>query len=205
MSMMSMGCFKGIFWPILKPSIPQGGSWISDSEMTVLLAIVAKFKPKMFVEIGAWKGGTAARILADSPFIEEYVAVDSCDPKRENPIPTEEIGMEAKDDARYRLMVSVEGSSSPEVEKLEADMVFVDAAHTYGWCLHDSLLARRIVKQGGVVIWHDFNCCAGVTKTIIELNSQDNDSIIWVEDTWICFEIVNDKAGLVTRLEHLKV
>lgn len=205
MAMMTLEAFKSVFWPYKVATVPRGFSCITDGETNVLLTLIDHFKPKKFVEIGTFKGGTAERILADSPCIEEYIAVDCSDPNREVPLAVEEVGFRAKGDPRYKLMISMEGSKNPEAEKLEADMVFIDANHSYEWCMHDSLLAHRIVKDGGIVAWHDFDYCDGVTKAIVSLNNHGEDGIIWVRETHVCFEIVHDKTrpGFMKRLEDL--
>ena len=56
--------------------------------------------------------------------------------------------------------------------KRSIDLVFVDAAHDYphGWA--DSRTALRLVKPGGVVLWHDFTpYFPGLVHGIIEATS----------------------------------
>ena len=36
------------------------------------------------------------------------------------------------------------------------DLVFVDAAHDYVHGLPDSINALRLVRPGGIVVWHDY-------------------------------------------------
>jgi hypothetical protein len=38
----------------------------------------------------------------------------------------------------------------------QADLVFVDSGHDFDTVLSDTQNALRIVRPGGVVLWHDF-------------------------------------------------
>ena len=49
------------------------------------------------------------------------------------------------------------------------DLVFVDAAHDYPHGFADSRTALRLVRPGGVVLWHDFDAhFPGLVHGIIE-------------------------------------
>jgi predicted O-methyltransferase YrrM len=169
-------------------------SCVEEDEMAVILTLVQKFNPETFLEIGTCKGGTAARILMQIPGIKRYEAVDYADSSGSSQIcQFEEIGVQARLDQRYHLTVSPDGSKHPRLESMSPDMVFIDGDHSYEWCMFDSLLARRIIRRGGVLVWHDFHSGhIGVNKAIYELNEKE-DRIVWVKGTSICFEIANDK------------
>ena len=50
------------------------------------------------------------------------------------------------------------------------DVVFVDGSHAYSYVVSDSAKALRIVKPGGVVLWHDYNSATpGVFRALNEL------------------------------------
>ena len=36
------------------------------------------------------------------------------------------------------------------------DLIFVDGSHAYSYVLSDSRKALRMVKPGGVILWHDY-------------------------------------------------
>ncbi len=53
------------------------------------------------------------------------------------------------------------------------DLLFVDGSHAYSYVVSDSAKALRMVKPGGVVLWHDYRGpwrAAGVFKALNELN-----------------------------------
>jgi SAM-dependent methyltransferase len=58
---------------------------------------------------------------------------------------------------------------SPFVES--CDVVFVDGSHAYSYVVSDTQKALRMVKPGGLVLWHDFNLASpGVFQAIKELS-----------------------------------
>ena len=50
------------------------------------------------------------------------------------------------------------------------DFVFVDGSHAYEYVLKDSESALKMIKPGGVILFHDYNTSwPGVTKALNEL------------------------------------
>lgn len=50
------------------------------------------------------------------------------------------------------------------------DVVFVDGSHAYSYVVSDSAKAIRMVRPGGVVLWHDYrNTMPGVFRALNEL------------------------------------
>jgi predicted O-methyltransferase YrrM len=50
------------------------------------------------------------------------------------------------------------------------DMVFIDGAHTYEYLLNDTKIARKLLKDKGVILWHDYaGDWPGVTKALNKL------------------------------------
>jgi predicted O-methyltransferase YrrM len=53
------------------------------------------------------------------------------------------------------------------------DVVFVDGSHAYSYVVSDSTKALRMVKPGGLVLWHDYNSATkGVFRALNELSKQ---------------------------------
>lgn len=53
------------------------------------------------------------------------------------------------------------------------DLIFIDGSHAYSYVMNDSKKALRMVKPGGVVLWHDYRGpwrSAGVFKALNELS-----------------------------------
>ncbi len=53
-------------------------------------------------------------------------------------------------------------------------LVFVDGSHAYDYAMTDTASAKRMVKKGGVIIWHDYGIWEGVTRALEELEEKDN-------------------------------
>lgn len=50
------------------------------------------------------------------------------------------------------------------------DLIFVDGAHAYSYVKSDTEKALRMIRPGGVIVWHDFSpACPGVWKYLGEL------------------------------------
>ena len=58
---------------------------------------------------------------------------------------------------------------SPHIER--AALVFVDGSHAYDYAKKDSETALRLVRPGGVVLWHDYGVWSGVTQALEELEA----------------------------------
>ena len=52
-----------------------------------------------------------------------------------------------------------------------AGLVFVDGSHAYDYARKDSETAMRLVKPGGIVLWHDYGVWPGVTQALEELEA----------------------------------
>jgi len=53
-------------------------------------------------------------------------------------------------------------------------LVFVDGSHAYEYALSDTYAAMKMVKKGGVIIWHDYGIWEGVTRALEEIEEKEN-------------------------------
>lgn len=69
------------------------------------------------------------------------------------------------------------------------DMVFVDGSHSYDYVINDTQQALKMLRPGGVVVWHDYGAWAGVTKALNERHAQDPrfESIRHIRGTTLAF------------------
>lgn len=49
------------------------------------------------------------------------------------------------------------------------DMLFIDGSHSYAYVEHDTEQALKMIKNGGVILWHDYLVWNGVTDYLNEL------------------------------------
>lgn len=52
-------------------------------------------------------------------------------------------------------------------------LVFVDGSHAYDYLIKDSATAKKLVKSGGAIIWHDYGIWEGVTRGLEELEQKE--------------------------------
>jgi len=52
-------------------------------------------------------------------------------------------------------------------------LVFVDGSHAYEYACVDSYSALKMVKDGGIVIWHDYGVWRAVTQALEELEEKE--------------------------------
>jgi hypothetical protein len=52
--------------------------------------------------------------------------------------------------------------------------VFVDGSHAFEYTLSDTKEAIKMVRKGGVIIWHDYGLWKGVTRALEEIERKDN-------------------------------
>ena len=52
-------------------------------------------------------------------------------------------------------------------------LVFVDGSHAYDYAVSDTRAAMKMVKKGGLIVWHDYGVWEGVTKALEELDQRE--------------------------------
>jgi predicted O-methyltransferase YrrM len=68
-----------------------------------------------------------------------------------------------------------------------AGLVFVDGSHAYDYVRKDSETAMRLVRPGGVVIWHDYGVWPGVTQALEELENSRHLGLVNFRGTSLVF------------------
>ena len=149
----------------------QGGT--SDAEAWIL-AVLAK-RSKFMFEFGTCTGKTAylwARNMAlDGTVITITLAPEQASSYTDVPGDRTDIAEIARHESTFTHFLycgtDVEhkvkqhfGDSklfdeTPYVEK--CDVVFVDGSHAYSYVKSDSAKALRMVKPGGIILWHDYS------------------------------------------------
>jgi predicted O-methyltransferase YrrM len=169
--------------------------YMCPGEMEVFVALVSRAHPRVVVEFGVNEGITANELLLRFIDIDRYVGldvpaeyVDEIWPQQRGEIPHEP-GRLVNDDPRFDLIVRRHGSLDLQPADLPTcDVAYIDGDHHYKVGKHDSHLARRIVRPGGIIIWHDVGnqLTPGVQQLLEELYV-----IGWpitrVNDTWLAF------------------
>jgi predicted O-methyltransferase YrrM len=179
----------------IRPERPVRGSFFSKylnmQETSILVELVREVNPRVMIEIGCNLGVTAKRVLENVPTLERYIGVDvPADFETTLECQMEEVperaGAYAADDDRFFLLECP--SFILTADKLEpCDAVFIDGDHSEAAVTHESILARELVRPGGIIVWHDFNNPAvEVTKALTKLY-ENGWNIKAVDFSWLAF------------------
>ena len=168
--------------------------FLSQTETAILVALLNTVRPQIMIEIGCQQGRTAKIILDSISCLKTYIGIDvpfgsrttlSCQ-RSEVPYTA---GMWVANEKRFALIMRERGSLDLTAEDLEpCDAVFIDGDHSANAVLHDSCLARALVRPGGIIIWHDYgNPAVEVTQVLEMLNVEQCWPIQHVENTWLAY------------------
>lgn len=185
---------------------------ISFFELIALVSIVKQFEPAVLMEFGTFNGRTTLNLALNTDGVVYTVDLP---PKKEIetkfPLadgvhdPNNELGFIGLDTSQKFFhsfphlkiwQLWMDTATIPiNIYKNRVDFLFVDASHSYENCLNDSDIAHAIVKEGGVIAWHDYNGWPGVTKAINEFSESHN---------WMRFYWLHDTSIVVTVNQKLR-
>jgi predicted O-methyltransferase YrrM len=183
--------------------------FMNDGELEVLIALVRSVSPQRVLEIGCNEGRTVKAVLSNVPGITKYIGVDvppSYIPAK--PVQRREVsaqpGHMALGLSAFELMLRPRGSMDLTGAEIGlCDAVFIDGDHGWKAVLHDTLLAREIVRPGGIIVWHDYHgqgtvdvrdvleTVAKFDRSIPDCDDPDGpgySTLMHVENTWLAFE-----------------
>lgn len=66
-------------------------------------------------------------------------------------------------------------------------LVFVDGSHAYEYLLSDTEEAMKMVKTGGVIVWHDYGIWEGVTKGLEEIENKYKMGLVNISNTSLVY------------------
>jgi len=171
--------------------------FFNPGELEALLHLYESVDARVVVEFGVNTGRNPAAALRNIPRLERYVGVDvprGYMPKmavQRGEIP-DAPGVLAQDDPRFELILRDRGTFDLRPSDLpRACAVFIDADHSRAGVENDTRLARAIVRDGGIIVWHDDNCLpvVEVTQTLNDFCAAGA-QINHVAGTWLAFERV---------------
>lgn len=167
--------------------------YLNARETAIVVDLVASVTPRVVLEFGCNSGRTAKAILDQVPSIECYVGVDvprdyvpalTC---QRGEIPLRP-GYYARRDPRFELMILPDGTRGLRSSlELAADAIFIDGDHSYFGAMHDSKLARALVRAGGIIIWHDAGNPTVEVTAVLEDLMIEGWSLEQVENSWLAF------------------
>jgi predicted O-methyltransferase YrrM len=159
------------------------------SELGVLAQFAAACEPNTnLFEIGTFDGRTALNLALNAPESCQVITLDlpsDTAPRFEvfnserqyidKPVSGERLlrYMESHPNLRSRVHRDSGDSATFDFTPYAGtcSLVFVDGSHAYEYVKSDTEQARRLVKSGGVIIWHDYGVWSDVTRSLEELDS----------------------------------
>ncbi|MGB0579406.1 MAG: class I SAM-dependent methyltransferase [Limisphaerales bacterium] len=66
-------------------------------------------------------------------------------------------------------------------------LVFVDGSHAYDYAVADTKTAMKLIRPGGVIIWHDYGIWKGVTEALDEMEENEKLGFRSVQGTSLVF------------------
>ncbi|PYP10638.1 MAG: hypothetical protein DMD59_04950 [Gemmatimonadetes bacterium] len=171
---------------LVKPLGGDAETSVTPHEMAVLCAIVRSTGAKRILEIGTFDGRTALNLAANAPADGLVTTVDlPADWNRGLALKVPHHAMNATSvlpsglkyrDTPYAPRVrQVYGDSAAldwSALGVPFDMVFIDGCHSYDYVMSDTLRALGSVRQGGLVIWHDYGMIEDVSRVVDETASR---------------------------------
>lgn len=178
-------------------------NWMtSPQDRAALIYLLRSIKAETVLEIGINYGWTARCLLENVETIKRYIGVDvfpnyrPTDLKQIANIPTLPGDAALKDD-RLQLMIYPRGSLEINEAMLPTlDVAFIDGDHGYEVVAHDTKLAMEKVRNGGLLIWHDYHegSREGVRKYLEDI-FPFRPTIRHIRTTWLAYEEMNGRAS----------
>ena len=134
------------------------------SEITKLLEILEKNRPRVIIEIGTANGGTLfslSRIASDDAFI---ISVDLPGGEFGGGYPRWKIPLYNSFAIKNQKMYLVRADSHKEetlrkvksiLEGRKVDLLFIDGDHSYEGVKKDFEIYKSLVKKNGIIVFHD--------------------------------------------------
>jgi hypothetical protein len=163
----------------------QGYGELLPEEVVAICKLAYCCRPSRIFEFGTFQGGTTLRLAANTA--AEILTLDLpprghpdfMPPRADDPeldVYPETPGVRflyTPFAARIRQLYgdSQTFDFSPYFEAM--DFVFVDACHHYEFALRDSMNAFKMIRPGGIIVWHDYAVWApGVRQALQEVSQR---------------------------------
>jgi ADP-heptose:LPS heptosyltransferase/predicted O-methyltransferase YrrM len=171
--------------------------FMNPGELERIIGLVASVKPERVIEFGCNDGRTALAILSHVPKITEYIGIDvPAGFQTKLPIQRAEViedpGRLVHGDRRFKLLTPPNGSRDLGHGDLPpCDAVFIDGDHSREGVLHDTYLAKGVIRKGGIIIWHDDHPfgTVDVRDVLDEMHAYGEVTPLHIEGTWMAYEV----------------
>lgn len=152
--------------------IPRDGN-LDVKDMVFVCKCVSLFEPRVVFEIGTFDGNTTLQIAGNAPPSTTVHTLDLPDNVQGSAVakidPSDAAYIDRKATFKRRYLDtpfegkvvqkfgnSLEVDFAAVLDGKKADLVFIDAGHSYECVRSDSEKALRVLSAGGLVIWDDY-------------------------------------------------
>lgn len=169
--------------------------FMNPGELECLIALVGLNSPRTVIEFGVNTGRTAKALIRSIPSIRRYIGIDVLPgyvpamKVQRNEVPSDP-GYLAFDEKAFELILRKNGSHDLIPDDLpRCDAVFIDGDHSRAGVMHDTMLARKRINPGGLIVWHDYHDLNTVdVRDVLHEMKQAGADIWHVAGTWLAFE-----------------
>lgn len=172
----------------------------NPGEYGTLVALARSVGATRFLETGINQGRTAAMFLRNMPQIARYVGID-VPPETHLPLSVQRdevpaiAGEYVQNDLRVTVIVREGGSFNVQPHEIgQVDFAFIDGDHSEAGIVRDTELAKECVRNGGLIVWHDYHNFGTVdVKRVLDKWQAEGQPIRHVHGTWLAV-MTNIKA-----------
>lgn len=170
-------CSLGSPIRVLEPRATNGN--VNLLELVVLNHLVAHASPSVIFEMGTFDGRTTVNLAANAPKAKVFT-IDL--PKSQ----VDNTALSLEQSERYFIEKERSGArfaahaSTHQITQLfgdtatfdfstwydKVDFVFVDASHAAAYVRNDTEIALKMLRKGGMIVWHDYGSWTGVTEVL---------------------------------------
>ncbi len=178
---------------------------IRISELGIINAIASNCEDDTnLFEIGTFDGRTSLNLAYSSPTHCKVFTLD-LKPETETayPLIRGERHMVDKESSGSRIEKYRESNSlvTNKIEQLFGDsakfdfspyhdscsLIFIDGSHAYDYAISDTNQAFKLVKKGGIILWHDYGVWEGVTKALEEIEQTNQFGLKSIKGTSLVY------------------
>ena len=168
---------------------PRDGN-LGVSALVFVSSCVSLLAPKVVFEIGTFDGNTTLQIAANAPPSTVVYTLDLPDDAQGSAVakidPNDAVFIDSKAtlkrryvDTPYASRIIQKFGNSLDVDfgvvldGRKADLIFIDAGHSYECVKNDTEKALRVLNNGGLIIWDDYTThWPGVSTYLNELSDR---------------------------------
>ena len=155
------------------------------TEVVVLAAMVRKLKPLRILEIGTFEGNTTVNLIANAPSDARMVTVDlppDWDGEYAQRVPSihqnaavgVQIGRQFLDSPYSDRVTQVfeDSGTFDWTSHAPYDFILIDGCHTYEYARSDTRNALKVLRAGGLIVWHDYGMLEDVSRLVDEMSQR---------------------------------